>query len=128
MDDARTVKIVVVGDSGVGKTALVHLLCQGSALASSAWTVGSSVDALVRRGGGAAAQLIPLFPQKAFEHGGETVFAEFWDIGGSQRYEESRRMFFQDVDGLLLVHDLSNRKSHDNLVANPPFLTHIHRH
>ena len=43
------------------------------------------------------------------------MFVEFWDIGGSQRYEATRRVFYGDVDGLVLVHDLSNRKSHDNL-------------
>ena len=33
--------------SGVGKTSLVHVLCQGEVLSRSAWTVGCSVDVKV---------------------------------------------------------------------------------
>lgn len=43
------------------------------------------------------------------------MLVEFWDVGGSQRYEVSRNVFYRDLDGLILVHDLTNRKSHGNL-------------
>ena len=38
------VKIVVVGDSGVGKTSLIHLIIHQEVLKKPNWTIGSSVD------------------------------------------------------------------------------------
>uniref|UniRef100_A0A6Q2Z6E1 RABL3 n=1 Tax=Esox lucius TaxID=8010 RepID=A0A6Q2Z6E1_ESOLU len=42
------VKVLVLGDSGVGKSSLVHLLCQNQVLGNPSWTVGCSVDVRVR--------------------------------------------------------------------------------
>lgn len=41
------VKIVVVGDSGVGKTSLVHMIVHQEVLKKSNWTIGCSVDVKV---------------------------------------------------------------------------------
>jgi Rab-like protein 3 len=41
------VKIVVVGDSGVGKTSLVHLITHQEVLKKTQWTIGCSVDVKV---------------------------------------------------------------------------------
>jgi hypothetical protein len=43
------------------------------------------------------------------------VYVEFIDVGGHTKYELSRAMFYHDVQGLVLVHDLSNAKSYDHL-------------
>jgi len=52
-------------------------------------------------------------------------FIEFWDIGGAKKYALSRHLFYKDSkagrgwncpnSGLILVHDLSNKKSYGNL-------------
>ncbi len=44
MTEAR---IIVVGDSGVGKTSLVHLLCYGEPCVNPTWTVGCSIEVKV---------------------------------------------------------------------------------
>ncbi len=41
------VKIVVVGDSGVGKTSLVHLIAHQEVLKKPTWTIGCEVDVKV---------------------------------------------------------------------------------
>jgi Rab-like protein 3 len=41
------VKIVVVGDSGVGKSSLVHLICRNEVLKKTSWTIGASVEVKV---------------------------------------------------------------------------------
>jgi Rab-like protein 3 len=41
------VKILVAGDSGVGKTSLVHLIAHQDILKKSSWTIGCSVDVKV---------------------------------------------------------------------------------
>lgn len=45
----------------------------------------------------------------------KTFFVEFFDIGGSLSHKNSRGVFYQQVNGIILVHDLTNRKSHENL-------------
>jgi len=41
------VKVLLLGDTGVGKTSLVHLLCNGKVLANPQWTVGCHFEVLV---------------------------------------------------------------------------------
>jgi Rab-like protein 3 len=41
------VKILVVGDSGVGKTSLVHMIAHQDVLKKTSWTIGCSVDVKV---------------------------------------------------------------------------------
>ncbi len=40
---------------------------------------------------------------------------ELWDIGGREKYKVSRGVFYHGVDGILLVHDLTNKRSYANL-------------
>lgn len=42
-------------------------------------------------------------------------FIELWDIGGSLSHLNTRGVFYNPVHGVILVYDLSNRKSHENL-------------
>jgi Rab-like protein 3 len=96
------VKIVVAGDSGVGKTSAVHLICHGQGLQSPAWTVGCSLN-------------VKLHEYQAGTRGQKTYFIDFWDIGGSLNHANSRSVFYNGVNGIILVHDLTNRKSESNL-------------
>jgi len=98
--DASSVKILVAGDSGVGKSSLVHLLSHGKPLQSASCTVGCAVEIMICETSD--------LPEKQ-------VFVELWDVGGSNQYADSRGVFYDDVDGLVLVHDLNNMKSYENL-------------
>jgi Rab-like protein 3 len=91
------VRIIVAGDTGVGKTSFLHLLCYGQVLKKSNWTVGCNLEVYMHT-----------FQNKEY-------FVEFIDIGGSQRYEHSRYVFYKDIDGVILVHDLANKKSFEHL-------------
>ena len=42
-------------------------------------------------------------------------FIELWDVGGSHSQRNTRHVFMQTVHGVILVHDLNNRKSCLNL-------------
>lgn len=42
-------------------------------------------------------------------------FVDLWDVGGSQFHRNSRRIFYQNADGIILVYDLTNKKSLANL-------------
>ncbi|KAK8381349.1 hypothetical protein O3P69_018436 [Scylla paramamosain] len=127
------VKILVVGDSGVGKTSLVHLICHGEVLGNSSWTIGCSVEVRIHE----------------FREGTPSqrpYFVEFWDVGGSGSHRNARHVFYTPVHGvfydahgiqwqhssissvecveamtremsagIILTHDLTNRKSQVNL-------------
>ncbi|XP_063592602.1 rab-like protein 3 [Penaeus indicus] len=96
------VKILVVGDSGVGKSSLVHLICHGQALSNSSWTIGCSVEVRVHEYREGTPSQRP-------------YFVELWDVGGSNSHKNARHVFYNPVHGIILVHDLTNRKSQLNL-------------
>lgn len=45
----------------------------------------------------------------------QTFFIELFDIGGSISHQNTRGVFYNPTHGIILVHDLSNRRSHENL-------------
>ncbi|XP_030642892.1 rab-like protein 3 isoform X2 [Chanos chanos] len=100
------VKVLVLGDSGVGKSSLVHLLCQNQVLGNPSWTVGCSVDVRVHD-----------YKEGTPEE--KTYYIELWDVGGSvgsaSSVKSTRAVFYNSVNGIILVHDLTNKKSSQNL-------------
>ena len=102
MANLEKVKILVVGDSGVGKTSLVNLICHNESLPSPAWTIGCSVETKV-------------YEYKQGTPQEKEFFIELWDVGGSANHKCSRSIFYTAMNGLILVHDLTNRKSYLNL-------------
>ncbi|KAL5457220.1 hypothetical protein EMCRGX_G034465 [Ephydatia muelleri] len=101
-ETTKKVKILVLGDSAVGKTSLVHLICTKEALSNPAWTVGCSLEVKLHEyGTGSLTQ---------------PYFLEFWDVGGSPAHANGRQVFYHQANGIVLVYDLTNRKSHTNLL------------
>ncbi|XP_050342321.1 rab-like protein 3 [Nymphalis io] len=96
------VKVVVLGDSGVGKTSLTYLIAHNKPLLSPGWTVGCSVEVKLHR-------------YKEGTQAQNTFFVELWDVGGSNNHRNTRNVFYQPTHGIILVHDLTNRKSQINL-------------
>ncbi|VEN48307.1 unnamed protein product [Callosobruchus maculatus] len=102
MSVIERVKILVLGDTGVGKTSFVNLAAHNEPLRSPSWTVGCSVE-------------IKLHEYKAGTKDQKTYFVEFWDVGGSQIHKNARSVFYHPCHGAILVHDLTNSKSEKNL-------------
>eukprot|EP01083_Nonionella_stella_P030810 84403_1 len=97
--DLARVRLLVVGDSGVGKTSLVHRLCHGTALQRPKWTVGCSTDVKLHR----------------YSKGDREFFVEFLDVGGSYKYKMARQVFYTQLHGILLVFDVGNANSYNHL-------------
>ncbi|XP_075243970.1 rab-like protein 3 [Convolutriloba macropyga] len=103
-------RILVLGDSGVGKSSLVHILCHGSVLTNPTWTIGASVEVKLhfyKEGSD--------LHQESSEQQ-KPVIIEFFDIGGSLQHKTSRHIFYQNFHGVMFVHDLTNKKSLRNLL------------
>ncbi|CAD5118571.1 DgyrCDS7259 [Dimorphilus gyrociliatus] len=96
------VRVLIVGDSGVGKTSLIHLICHNEPIANPYWTIGCSVEC-------------KLHEYKAGTLHQKDYFIELWDIGGWSAHTNSRSIFYNPVHGVILVHDLTNRKTEQNL-------------
>jgi len=96
------VRILVLGDSGVGKTSLVHLIAHNSPLTAISYTVGASIEVKLHH----------------FREGTQSqkhFWIELCDVGGSHSHRNSRHVFYNNFHGIILVHDLANRKSQQNL-------------
>ena len=87
LSGARTNRILVMGDSGVGKSELLAAVCDGDG-------VGSGCQAWVKVNKGL--------------HGGKEVF-EFIELHGDTKYHKSIRWpIFRTADGIILVYDLTD--------------------
>jgi GTPase SAR1 family protein len=101
VEDWPKVRILVLGDSGVGKSCLTERLVTGKPSSSTPrWTLGCDVSVMVHT---LAAQTE------------RKVLIEFWDVGGHRNYADSRSVFYHQINGVFLVHDSSNRKSFNHL-------------
>ncbi|XP_064483990.1 rab-like protein 3 isoform X2 [Ornithodoros turicata] len=87
---------------GVGKSSAVTLMCHNQPINNPTWTIGCSIE-------------VKLHEFREGTPSQKTYFVELWDIGGSSSHSNTRSVFYNAFHGVILVHDLTNRKSHENL-------------
>nr|XP_043628140.1 small GTPase LIP1-like [Erigeron canadensis] len=104
------VRVLVVGDSGVGKTSLVHVIVKGCSIACPAQTVGCAVDVKHITYGSSSNSSSGIKGEMDRE-----FFVELWDVSGHERYKDCRSMFYSQVHGVIFVHDLSQRRTKTSL-------------
>uniref|UniRef100_A0A3Q3A774 small monomeric GTPase n=1 Tax=Kryptolebias marmoratus TaxID=37003 RepID=A0A3Q3A774_KRYMA len=101
-------KVMLVGDSGVGKTCLLVRFKDGAFLAGSfISTVG--ID----------------FRNKVLNIDGVKVKLQIWDTAGQERFRSVTHAYYRDANALLLLYDVTNKSSFDNIQA---WLTEIHEY
>ncbi|KAH6833700.1 Ras-related small GTP-binding family protein [Perilla frutescens var. hirtella] len=104
------IRVLVVGDSGVGKTSLVNLIMKGSSIARPSQTVGCSVNVKHTTYGNSAGSSSSLKGDAERD-----FFIELWDISGHERYKDCRSLFYSQINGVMFVHDLSQRRTKTSL-------------
>nr|XP_022313335.1 ras-related protein Rab-26-like isoform X8 [Crassostrea virginica] len=93
-------KTILVGDSGVGKTSLLVQFDQGKFQAGSfSATVGIG------------------FTNKVVDVEGTKVKLQIWDTAGQERFRSVTHAYYRDAHALLLLYDVSNKASFDNIRA-----------
>ncbi|KAL2246543.1 small GTPase LIP1 [Sesamum indicum] len=104
------VRVLVVGDSGVGKTSLVHLIMRGSSIARPPPTIGCTVAVkhITYGSSGSSSNSVKGDTEREF-------FVELWDISGHERYKDCRSLFYNQINGVIFVHDLSQRRTKTSL-------------
>ncbi|XP_041941373.1 ras-related protein Rab-26 [Alosa pseudoharengus] len=99
-------KVMLVGDSGVGKTCLLVRFKDGAFLAGSfISTVG--ID----------------FRNKVLSIDSVKVKLQIWDTAGQERFRSVTHAYYRDAHALLLLYDVTNKASFDNIQA---WLTEVH--
>ncbi|KAM0945452.1 putative sigma-54 interaction domain, ATP-binding site 1 [Dioscorea sansibarensis] len=104
------VRVLIVGDSGVGKTSLVHLIVNGSSIPRPPQTIGCSVGVkhITYGSSGSSSNSIKGDAERDF-------FVELWDVSGHERYKDCRSLFYAQINGVIFVHDLSQRRTKSSL-------------
>ena len=90
-------KIILLGDSGVGKTAIINRYCKELFSEDNDPTIGVN------------------FQPKFIEVNGKTIKLAIWDTAGQEKFRTITRQFYRKVDGAILVYDISDRKTLDDL-------------
>ncbi|XP_032033409.1 ras-related protein Rab-37 isoform X2 [Hylobates moloch] len=101
-------KTILVGDSGVGKTSLLVQFDQGK-------FIPGSFSATVGIG----------FTNKVVTVDGVRVKLQIWDTAGQERFRSVTHAYYRDAQALLLLYDITNKSSFDNIRA---WLTEIHEY
>lgn len=92
-------KVVIVGDSGVGKTAIISRFTTGKMPNGRRSTVGATEKLKSLHFAGTSAKL-PL---------------QIWDIPGAEKFRTLSSIYFRDADAAILVYDVTNKASFENL-------------
>ena len=87
-------KMIVIGDSGAGKSSLIHALCEGT-FQSEGHTQTIGVE----------------FASKQLEIDGQVVKLQLWDTAGQERYRSVTRSYYRGAHCCLIVYDVTRRES-----------------
>lgn len=90
-------KVVVVGDSGVGKTNLIKRFVKNSFSANSKATVGVE------------------FISKSYRINEQVFKIEIWDTAGQERYKSITAAYYKGAKGALIVYDTTSKVSFENI-------------
>ncbi|XP_070709698.1 EF-hand calcium-binding domain-containing protein 4B [Pempheris klunzingeri] len=100
----RLFKVVLVGNSSVGKTSLLRSFCEGCFHPSTTATVG--ID----------------YSVKTLTLDNMQVAMQLWDTAGQERYRSITKQFFRKADGVVLMYDVTVEES---FKAVQPWLTNV---
>jgi Ras-related protein Rab-7A len=93
----RLLKVIILGDSGVGKTSLMNQYVQKKFSKEYKATIGAD------------------FLTKELEVDDKTVTMQIWDTAGQERFQSLGVAFYRGADCCVLVHDVNNAKSFEAL-------------
>jgi small GTP-binding protein len=95
--DGNEYKIVLIGDSGVGKSSLVYFFLHNKQIIGTVPTIGAA------------------FSIKNVTIGSKNVKFNIWDSAGQERYRSLVKLYYHNTTGCLCVFDISNHKTFENI-------------
>jgi len=91
------IKLLLIGDSGVGKSCLLLRFCDDSFTPSFITTIG--ID----------------FKIRTIELDGKRIKLQIWDTAGQERFRTITTAYYRGAMGILLVYDVTDSKSFGNI-------------
>ena len=89
--------MVIIGDSGVGKSNLLSRFTRNEFHLDSKSTIGVE------------------FATRSIQHDGKIIKAQIWDTAGQERYRAITSAYYRGAVGALLVYDISKRLTFENV-------------
>jgi small GTP-binding protein len=97
-EKVEIVKVVLIGESGVGKTSIIGQFVDQLFQEDQQTTIGGT------------------FSTKTIKcSDGITLKLEIWDTAGQERYRSVTKMFYKDANVAILVYDITNKFSFEEL-------------
>lgn len=93
----RVFKIVIIGDSGVGKSSFIHRFCHNRFRSSYSATIG--VD----------------FQIKSLVIERHVIVLQLWDTAGQERFRSITKQYFRKADGVIVMYDVTSESSFTNV-------------
>ncbi|KAL1817231.1 hypothetical protein ACET3Z_019805 [Daucus carota] len=90
-------KIVLIGDSGVGKSNILSRFTRNEFCLESKSTIGVE------------------FATRTLQIDGKTVKAQIWDTAGQERYRAITSAYYRGAVGAFIVYDITKRQTFDNV-------------
>ncbi|CAI8044689.1 Ras-related protein RABE1c, partial [Geodia barretti] len=91
------VKVLLCGDSGVGKTCLISQFTDGQVRKSHITTIG--ID----------------FKLKTLNVDGKRLRMQIWDTAGQERFETLTAQYYRRAQGIMLVYDVTKERTFTNV-------------
>ena len=92
-------KVIIVGDSGVGKTNLLTCFCEGVFKDNYVATIG--VD----------------FKIKMLQVDEKRVKMQIWDTAGQERFRNITQTYYKGAAGIVLAYSISDNRSYTNITT-----------
>ncbi|XP_064646007.1 ras-related protein Rab-8A-like isoform X1 [Lineus longissimus] len=90
-------KLLLIGDSGVGKTCVLFRFSEDAFNSTFISTIG--ID----------------FKIRTIELDGKKIKLQIWDTAGQERFRTITTAYYRGAMGIMLVYDITNTKSFDNI-------------
>ncbi|XP_053563019.1 ras-related protein Rab-42 [Bombina bombina] len=93
-------RVLLLGDSGVGKTSLLRRYTEGEFTETTGQTVG-----------------VDFFCREEEPEVGVRVRLQFWDTAGQERYRAVTRSYYRNAAGVLLLFDITTRSTFESVLT-----------
>lgn len=96
-DYDEKLKLMILGDSNVGKSSILKKYCKNEFMGAYVATIG--ID----------------FQIKYLNINGKKIKLQIWDTAGQERYRVVTKNYFNTSDGFLVIYDITSRESFLNI-------------
>ena len=92
-------KMILIGDSGVGKTNILNRYINNKFLETTKSTVGVELGTKIE------------------EYNNKKIKIQIWDTAGQERYKSITKTYYKGAKGVFIVYDVTIRKSFENVTT-----------